>query len=593
MHPAGHPAALALHGADEARAADAAAVAAGDTFDALMQRASGHLARTVIEVARRGAGLRVDVVVGRGDNGGDGWAAAPLLAARGAYVRVLAPDGIDVATSETSGRARARWLASGGTVRTGPMTAHVVGPDGRAHADVVVDCLLGTGSSGPLRGTVGEAAGAIMAARSGGALVVSCDVPTGVSADDGTVADGAVVADATVTFGTLKRGLMLAPGSAHAGRVHIGRLGPGFLERTSGHAPGQWWALSAEAARPERPLTTTEKRGRGSVLVVAGREGTAGAAVLAGRGALAAGAGLVTLAVPEPIRAEVAALHPALMTVGLPADTQGALHVDAVHAIPLEGFDAVVAGPGLGTGSGAAAVVAMLRATCPRLVLDADALNVHRDAPSELAQHPQGPDAALVLTPHLRELDRLGGEGTYAARAERVPELAARWGVHLVAKGPGTLCAAPDGTVIVGPASVPALATAGTGDVLAGMLGAVLAEQGTDDTFSLRIARAVWWHAAAGHLAGSAAGERIDALGVLQALPDVFSALAALAALADAPADAPAAGLPAGRSVRDPGPSGRVRFDHVMLDSLVHPLEQGGRDGRSDRGAARAGSAPR
>ncbi len=579
VHPAVHPAALALHSTAEARATDAAAVAAGDTFDGLMSRAAGHLARTVLEVARRGAGLRVDVVVGRGDNGGDGWAAAPLLAARGAHVRVLAPDGVDVATSEASERARGRWLARGGTVRTGPVTPHVIGPDGRTRADVVVDCLLGTGATGPLRGAVTEAAGAIMAARAGGALVVSCDVPTGLGADDGTVAEGAVVADATITFGALKRGMLLAPGSAHVGQIHIGRLGPRFLPPT----PGRWWTLGVDAARPGRADTAVEKRGRGTVLVVAGRAGTAGAAVLAGRGALAAGAGLVTLAVPETIRAEVAALHPALMTVGLPADAQGAIHADAVHAIALDGIDAVVAGPGLGTGPGAAAVVAMLRATCPRLVLDADALNVHRDSPSDLAEHPRGPDTALVLTPHLRELDRLGGAGTYAARAGRVPELAAEWGVHIVAKGPGTLCVTPDGTVIVGPVSVPALATAGTGDVLAGMLGAALAARGTDDALSLRIARTVWCHAAAGHLAGAASGDRIDALAVLRAIPDVF------AALATGPATGQNTGSPAGSAPRDPGPAGRILLEHIMLESILHGPPQGRHGHQPHRSVASAG----
>jgi len=572
VHPAVHPAAIRLHAAAEARAADAAAVAAGDTSDALMLRAAGHLARTVLEVAGRGAGLRVDLVVGRGDNGGDGWAAAPRLAARGAHVRVLAPDGTGTATSEASGRARARWLAAGGTVLTGPVTPAVIAADGRAQADVIVDCLLGTGATGPLRGSVVEAAAAIAAARAGGALVVACDLPTGIGADDGTVADGAVVADMTVTFGALKRGLLLAPASAHVGRLRIGRLGPRFqLAEREG---GGWWTLGIEAARPDAADGLTEKRRRGTVLIVAGRVGTAGAAVLAGRGALAAGAGLVTLAVPGPIRAEVAALHPALMTVGLPADAEGALHADAVHAIralPLDGFDAVVAGPGLGAGPGPAAVVAMLRASCPRLVLDADALNVHRDEPSVLAEHPHGPGTALVLTPHLRELDRLGGAGTYAARAVRVPELAARWDAHVVAKGPGTLSVAPDGTVIVGPATVPALATAGSGDVLAGMLGAVLAGWPGADGLALLVARAVWWHAAAGHLAGSAAGDRIDALSVLAALPDVFAALAApVAAPVAAPLAAPvAAPNGVGSGVRDPGPSGRVLLEHLMLDSVL------------------------
>ena len=159
------PTVLPLIGAADARAADSAAIAAGDGPDVLMARAAGHLARTVIATAGRGAGLRVDLVVGRGDNGGDGWAAAPLLTARGAKVRVLAPDGIDVPLSPAATQARERWLAGGGVVRTGPVAPSLLLADGRAHADVVVDCLLGTGATGPLRGSVVEAAAAVRAAR--------------------------------------------------------------------------------------------------------------------------------------------------------------------------------------------------------------------------------------------------------------------------------------------------------------------------------------------------------------------------------------------------------------------------------------------
>ena len=556
--------ALPILSAAAARAADAAAVAAGDTYDVLMGRAAGHLANTVLEVAGRAAGLRVDIVVGRGDNGGDGWAAAPLLAARGAAVRVVAPDGIDATTSDASARARAGWMASGGRVCTGDVAPHLVADDGVAYADVVVDCLLGTGSDGPLRGSIIEAAAAVHAARAGGAAVVACDVPSGVSADDGSVAEGAVAADATVTLGALKRGLLLAPGSAHTGRIAVGRLGPRFV----GAAESAWSMLTAAGARPGTADAHTEKRSRGVVLVVAGRVGASGAAVLAGRGALAAGAGLVTVAVPGPVRAEVAAAHPALMVVELPADADGAVHADAVHALPLDGVDAVVAGPGMGVGAGAAAVVDHLRRTCPWLVLDADALNVHRDEPDRLADHAAS-DGGLVLTPHARELERIAGAGAYARRAERVPELAARLGATVVAKGPGTLVAGPAGAVQVIAFDEPALATAGTGDVLAGMLGAALAGLAAGGTAGgaaggtaggtavlHHVARAVWWHAAAGRAAGARSGGRTDATGVLDALPGVLAALRL-----DTPRDGRG---PRDPGLRDPGPSGRVWLDRLL-----------------------------
>jgi len=559
---------LPLLSAAEARAGDAAAITSGDTPSMLMARAAGHLARTVLEVGGYGSGLRVDVVVGRGDNGGDGWAAAGLLADHGAQVRVIAPEGIDTLTSDAAAAARAAWLDRSGRVvlGAGPDVVRsdpdaLGGAGARAGArrrvtDVVVDALLGTGASGPLRGGAVEGARVINAARAAGARVVACDVPSGVHVDDGTVAEGAVVADATITFGALKRGLLLSPASEHAGHISVGRLGARYATPDV-TTPGTWWALTAHGARPDPLAHDTEKRRRGSVLIVAGRRGAAGAAALAGMGALAAGAGIVTVAVPEGVRAEVAAHHPALMVMGLPQDADGAVHHDAVHALSLDGIDAVVAGPGLGTGSGATAVVRHLRTHVSRLVLDADALNVHRDAPDSLADHA----GILVLTPHARELDRLAGPGAWNERAIRVPTSAAHWRAWIVAKGPGTLIAAPDGQVAVTPIAAPALATAGSGDVLAGMLGAALAAtfaasgthtgatvlSGTDvHRLSIQLARAVWWHAAAGALAGARGAGRTDALRLVRAVPDALAVLAARS------------------SQRDPGPSGRISLERIV-----------------------------
>jgi len=571
---------LPLITADEARASDRVAMDAGTSAATLMARAAGHLARTVLASTRGAHGLRVAIVVGNGDNGGDGWAAAPLLAARGALVRVIVAEGAGQPASLAARAARRAWLDRGGScdgardhsdhsdaaVGRADVMGALVRTDGRARADVVVDCLLGTGTRGPLRDGVARASAAINAARSGGALVVACDVPSGVSADDGSVAQGAVVADVTVTFGALKRGLLLAPASAHVGALHLGRLGPTFTTPAA-----TWRVLTATGARPPIEDAHGDKRRRGSVLIVAGRTGTSGAAALAGLGALASGAGLVTVAVPRSVRAEVAAHHPALMVVGLPEDADGGLHPDAVHALPLDGIDAVVAGPGLGIGPGVRAVVEELRARADHLVLDADALNVHRAESDRLADH----NGTLVLTPHLRELDRIGGAGTYIARASEAPRLAAAWGAHLIVKGPGTLVAAPDGTVWVTPSGSPALGTAGTGDVLAGMLGATLARgaaSGEDATdVARRLARTVWWHAAAGVVAGARSAGRTDALGVLAAVPHVLAHLA---------------GLDVGRDVgrdpgRDPGPMGRC-----SIDALLAPAHAVGLAVRSDEEVA-------
>lgn len=504
------PPGLPLLDAAAARAGDEAAISAGDDRSTLMARAAGHLARGVVAACGGAYGRRALVVVGRGDNGGDGWAAAPLLARRGMRVTVLAPDGLDAPGSPASVAARAAWLASGGPAIVAPERMPV-------GIDVVVDAVLGTGATGPLRGAAVEACAVVARARGAGALVVACDLPSGVSADDGSAPEGAVVADVTVTLGALKRGLLLHPGAVHVGRLVLGGLGERWQAPETG-----WRSLGpAEAAPPPRPADD-EKRRRGTVLVVAGGPTTAGAAALAGRGALGGGAGLVTVATPRAVHAGVAASHPAMMVLALPSDEHGALGPDAEHALPTA--DVVVAGPGLGTAAPVATLVAALLARPTPLVLDADALNVVREDPDVLVAH-AGP---LVLTPHARELARLGGGSddadAFAHRVARVATLAERLGAIIVVKGPGTLVVAPDGRAWVTPLGPPALATGGTGDLLAGLVGAAIA---TDpDDVALATARAVWWHAAAGELAGARSGGRPDATAVAAALPAVLAHLA-------------------------------------------------------------------
>jgi ADP-dependent NAD(P)H-hydrate dehydratase / NAD(P)H-hydrate epimerase len=490
-----------------ARRGDEAAVAAGGTWDGLMARAAGHLARTVLQVAGRGYGLKVAVVVGKGDNGGDGWAAAPRLAAAGAQVRLVAVDGRDVGASPATTAFRAAWLATGAPVRDGVAPLDEV----LAWCDVAVDAVLGTGAQGAPRGPAGEAVTALVQAASRGTPVVACDVPSGVGADDGTVAGTAVRATATVTFGARKRGLLLHPGAAHVGRLRVGDLGPGYDPGTS-----DWAALTVAGARPPGLPADADKRARGVVLAVAGAVGTSGAAALTAGGALRAGAGLVTAAVPEVVRPEVAArVDAGVMVSGLAADDRGVL-AGAEDLPDLAGTDVVVAGPGLGHGAGVARAVARLRAEAPRLVLDADALNVHREEPESLADHV----GLLVLTPHERELARIGagqdGPDAWARRVDRVPELAARYDATIVAKGPGTLVAAPDGRVWVCPHGGPTLGSGGTGDVLAGVVAAAIARA---DDVPLAVARAVWWHAVAGQRAGHGRARRGTATDLLAALP--------------------------------------------------------------------------
>jgi ADP-dependent NAD(P)H-hydrate dehydratase / NAD(P)H-hydrate epimerase len=558
---------IALLDAAAARAGDQAAVAAGDTWPALMERAAGHLARGVVAAGGRGYGLRVALLVGKGNNGGDGWAAARRLEREyGAQAWVVAPDGVDVEVSDETAANRAAWLGIG---RRGGRTS--AGTDdldaALAWCDVAVDCLLGTGVSGAPRGPAGVAADALLRAHARGTTVVACDVPSGVDGDDGSAPDGAVRADLTVTFGGVKRGLLLHPGAAHAGRVLLGELGERYDPGESSPDPASptWAALTPAGAAPELLGTSAEKRARGVVLAVAGAVGTGGAAALTANGALHAGAGLVTVASPEPVRVEVASRTDAgVMVRGVPADEHGALSPDAVHGLPeLSGFDVVTAGPGLGHGDGTAAVVAHLRAHARKLVLDADAINVHRDAPEALADHA----GELVLTPHERELARMGGgeDGldAWGHRVERVPRLARELRATIVAKGPGTIVAAPDGRVWVTPVGSAALGSGGTGDALSGIIAAAIAAA---EDVPLAVARAVWWHAAAGELAGHGRADRATATDLLRSLPATLADLAA-------------------------GVTGRDRRAATYLDSSVAPGSSASSGPVTSRSAGGAGGA--
>src|SRR6056297_96622 len=269
-------AALPLLDTAQARSGDDAAVAAGATWVGLMERAAGHLARgTVAAAGGHGAGLRVVLLVGKGNNGGDGWAAARRLRREyGAHCTVVAVDGVDTEVSEAAGANRTAWRSAGGRTVVG--TEHL--DDLLLCADVAVDCLLGTGSHGAPRGPAGVAVAALRRAHARGITVVACDIPSGVSADDGAAAEAAVNADATVTFGALKRGLLLHPGAAHAGRVLLGTLGSAY-DRYA-HQTATWSALTPTGAAPAVLDVAADKRARGVVLAVAGAAGTSGAAAL-------------------------------------------------------------------------------------------------------------------------------------------------------------------------------------------------------------------------------------------------------------------------------------------------------------------------
>lgn len=523
-----HASALPLLTAKDAADGDAYAITNGDSASDLMWTAAGHLARTVVAPRASGYGRRVVIIVGKGNNGGDGYAAAlRLTISYGAHVTVVALDGTDVKTSPETAAFRAAWSATNRVITDLPYALAAID-----RADVVVDAVLGTGASGPFRGSVIDAVGLLAAAKQSGKKLVACDAPTGVDVDTGQVQPGTVAVQRTVTFGAFKRGVVCAPAAAFCGTVTVGSLGANWdtfvAARHDGAARTGWpaVALTVLGARPHTYTYDVDKWQRGRIAVIAGVAGTAGAATLTAHGALHAGAGLVHVYAGQAVADEIASsLQPEVMLNRLGADDVATGDVAAptwVTRLVRESPDVVVAGPGLGVSDAAKDLVGSLLGTTCRLVLDADALNVLRDNPKRLADHA----GTLVITPHRKELARIGGgdtpEDAWDNRMERVPKLAVTLNAIIVAKGPSTLVAAPDGRVWVTPVGSPAAGTAGSGDLLAGVIAAAIATS-CDPAHS--VAQAVWWHARASEQAGQARAGRATAGHILHALGPVFAEL--------------------------------------------------------------------
>jgi hydroxyethylthiazole kinase-like uncharacterized protein yjeF len=451
--------------AEQTRTVEAAAVAAGADLAALMRAAGGAVAAQIMEAVPEGA---VVVLVGRGNNGGDGWVAARDLHASGRDVRVLAlaePGSLQGIAGEAARAAIAAgvaWCEAGDSPH-----AHDL-----SEAAVVVDAMLGTGASGPLRPQL-EAW--VEAVNRCGAHVVSVDLPTGVDADAGAVSGAAVQADCTVTFTALKRGLVMFPGAGFAGDVVVADIGADIgLADVS--AALEVWSADEYALLLPRPRIDAHKNDRGRVLVIAGSATYPGAAVLAARGAQRAGAGYVTLAVPDSVVSVAQSHLLSIPVVGLP---QGRSHAFSSAALDkalqlARDYDAVVLGPGLTLADGAVVTARGLVAKLKLpLVVDADALNALVDAHELIEQR----HAPTVLTPHPGELARLLGITSLQVQSDRM-ESSAALAAHataVVLKGAGTVIS--DATrQVVNVSGSPALATAGSGDVLAGIIGAYLAQ---------------------------------------------------------------------------------------------------------------------
>ena len=476
---------------------------------ALMQRAAAGLASVSAGLVGRVPGASVVVLAGSGDNGGDALYAAARLARRGAAVLAV------TAGSRVHEQGAAALRDAGGRLAS-PDDAAV--PAALGAADLILDGLLGIGGHGGLREPQASLAG--LAARSP-AVVVAVDLPSGVDADTGVVEGAAIQADVTVTFGTLKPGLLIDPGARHAGVVELIDIGLGpYLDTPDATA---MQAADVAALLP-RPSEESDKYRRGVVGIVAGSERFTGAAALAVGGAIRGGAGMVRLVSADPAVAVVRMLWPEAVITVTGQDIPAGEDVRAAGRV-----QAWVVGPGMGTDDEARDRLAAVLASDVPVLVDADGLTLLAAHKGLLAR-----DAPTLLTPHAGELGRLLGVApadVESRRLEHATKAAASLGATVLLKGSTTVIATPYGRsaasegggslgsegshgeagqdgpapLRVNPTGTSWLATAGTGDVLSGLAGSLLAQRLEAGEAA---AAAAYLHGLAARLAAAGIGSR-------------------------------------------------------------------------------------
>lgn len=476
------PSDLALLSTGEMRRADGVAIGAGMAGITLMERAGSAVAEAALRRVEKGA--TVAIACGPGNNGGDGFVAARLLQARGLTVKVALLGSPDALQGDAA-LAFAQW--------SGPALPLASLANGAV--DLYIDALFGAGLARPL---AGEAAEAVALMNRAGRPVIAVDVPSGVSGDTGLAEGPAVRATETVTFFRLKPGHLLLPGRSLCGRIVVADIGIPAATALSEIAPRAFHNEPALwlAALPHHGLDTHKFR-RGAVAVVAGGVAGVGAPRLSARAALRIGAGLATiLCAPGALAAHASRGPDALMQRPV-ADGEAFSEFLLDRRI-----SAIAAGPALGLDERAVALVRSALASDRPVVLDADALTLLATSLREDVST-RNSACARVFTPHEGEFQRLfGGEpaiATEASKLERARRAAARSGAILVYKGADTVIAAPDGRAAINSTGSAALATAGSGDVLAGLITGLLA-QGMS-AFEAACA-AVWLHGRAGETLG-------------------------------------------------------------------------------------------
>ena len=462
------------------------------------------------------AGVKVGIVCGKGNNGGDGLALARRLRIRGVPVRValLAP------FASFKGEAKLNLSILRKTdVEVAPNATSAAIAEIIEWSDILIDAMLGVGLSSPLKGNYALTAELMNMA---GRPVVAVDIPTGINADTGAVMGTAVRADLTVTMVLPKRGLVLYPGASFAGQVRVADIGipTEVVEKEKirvillehGLAEGQMAVRDRDA----------NKGDYGHLLVVAGSLGKAGAAIMAAKGALRSGAGLVSVATPIGLVPIIQQQVFEAMCLPAGESVDGTLSIGSEdELVKASGrMSACAIGPGLTTHYETVQVVKdLIQRIAVPMVIDADAVNALAGNPGILLKA----KAPVVLTPHPGEMARLLGVSAEDVQRDRInsaQEFAGKYGVTLVLKGAGTVIATPQGEVFINTTGNPGMATGGTGDVLTGMIGSLLS-QGYGPTQAACLA--VYLRGLAGDLAAGEKGEAGMIAGdVIEKIPEAI-----------------------------------------------------------------------
>lgn len=492
----------------------------------LMEAAGMGVAHALLDDFPEALSGNLLIVCGKGNNGGDGLVAARHLARRGLHPQVLLLGREDQLRGDALINYRAA-VASGVSVNeVADASAWSARRSLLDEVGLVVDAILGTGATRAPRGLVAQVIEDIVRSR---AQVVSIDLPSGLSADSTEVQSTAIRAERTYTLCRPKLSLVIGRSATHAGELTVIPIGiPDHVVAAVG--PHLEW-LDAGAARQLLPRRDAEshKGTYGHLLAVAGGPGTSGAAVLLCRAALRCGVGLVTAATAASSLTRIAVQQAELMTEPLPETVSGSIsRSSATRALDLlTQRDALALGPGLGTEPGArAAVASMVGKRRAPIVLDADGLNAFALGGARSIARLKAGRYPMVLTPHVGEAARLLGQPNSKILGDRLAaarRLVKRTGATVVLKGHRTLVASPDGSVAVNSTGNPGMATAGTGDVLTGAVGAFLA-QGMSARDAARLA--VYVHGAAGDRAARRFGtDGLIASDVIDELPAAIAAL--------------------------------------------------------------------